>query len=77
MADTEKENSIGFVDKRRVAADSQRPGTTGDASYVDVGSLRTALAAAVPAYYTAARLNEMTKNDMVFALRTASDAAGI
>lgn len=36
-----------------------------------VGELRTALAAANGAYYTTTRLEQMTKNDMIFAAKTA------
>lgn len=78
MADTEHENSIGVTDKRRTQNQTDLPGTLGTSvNYTDVGSLRTRLEAINAAYYTAARLNEMTKNDMVYAVRVADDAAGI
>lgn len=76
MADTEKENVLGFVDKRRTQASTQTE-TVEDGFYLTVGHLRTRLSAINGAYYTSDKLNEMTKNDMVFALRTASDSAGI
>lgn len=86
MADVERENPLGFVDKRRnskgqdlgnangfpVAAGS------GDASnYASVAGLRARLAAVNAGYYTTARLDKMTKNDMVYAVRQADDSAGI
>lgn len=80
MADTERENDNGFVDIRydNKANTGALPGTVHSSSnYNDVTLLRTRLAAANGAYYTAARLNGMTKNDMVYALRTIDDAAGI
>lgn len=78
MADTELENPIGLTDKRRTANQTKNPGTIGtSANYNDVGALRTRLAAINGAYYTSARLNGMTKNDMVHAVRLADDAAGV
>lgn len=80
MADSERENTFGVVDKRydNKANTGSLPGTMhSSANYEDVNLLRTRLAAANGAYYTAARLNGMTKNDMVYALRTIDDSAGI
>ena len=74
MVDLERENT--FVDKRR----TQATATTGlgtPANYASVDALRTRLAAADAGYYTAARLNQMTKNDLIYALRTIDDTAGI
>lgn len=76
MADTEQENVLGLTDKRRTQGQTAYPIGT-EANYVDVAALRTRLAAINGAYYTTARLNEMTKNDMVFAVRSNDDAAGI
>lgn len=77
MADTEQELELGFVNAAKTSQAARNDavldlGTR--ANYVDVGSLRTRLAAANGAYYTTARLNNMTKNDMVYALRTIDDA---
>lgn len=44
------------------------------ANYVSITALRTALAAVSGTYYTSARLDSMTVNDMVFALRNHQDA---
>ncbi len=40
-----------------------------DADYVSIATLRTRLAAIDAGYYTAAQLNLMTRNDMVYAVR--------
>lgn len=40
-----------------------------DTDYVSVSALRTRLAAIDGTYYTAARLNTLTYNDMVYAVR--------
>ena len=78
MADTEKENSIGVVDKRFLQNSTDLPGTLGTSvNYTDVGSLRARLSTINAGYYTAARLNQMTKNDMVYAVRVADDPTGI
>lgn len=76
MANTEMENPLGVTDRRRTQNQTDMPGTLDtDARYFSVSSLRTTLAAR-NAYYTPKRLEEMTKNDMVYALRTIDDAAG-
>lgn len=86
MADTEVENPIGYVDKRRNAKGQDlgtvSPGTqnTSVATAVDeatVASLRARLTAVNAGYYTATRLNAMTKNDMVYAVRLADNPTGI
>lgn len=76
MADLETEFTLGYVDRRRTQATTGRVGNEG-ANYLSVNDLRTRLAAINAAYFTAARLNQMTKNDMVYAVRLADDAAGI
>lgn len=76
MADVELENTLGFVDKRKTQGSINFPIGV-EANYMDVANLRTRLNAANPSYYTTVRCNEMTKNDMIFALRTIDDAAGI
>lgn len=89
MADVEKENPLGYVDKRK----TQRGGDSGNANgnpvaagvgdastYASVAGLRTFLGASTAhgaGYYSASRLNTMTKNDMVSAARLIQDAAGI
>ncbi len=87
MADVELENPLGFVDKRREPKGvdaGNAPGLhvaaagTADASnFSSVAGLRARLTAINATYYTAARLNLMTKNDMVYAVRLTDAAAGI
>lgn len=76
MADTEKENVIGFVDKRRTQS-TINTAISNPTLYSSVDGLRFRLNQALPALYTSTLLNTMTKNDMVYALRTLDDAAGI
>lgn len=66
-----------FVDKRR-----GRGGTGNDvvgtpANYATVSSMKTRLAAISGTTNTAQRMNNYTKNDMVYAIRLADDAAGV
>lgn len=67
---------IEFVDKRRTQGQTASSVGT-PANYDNVPAMRTRLAAINSTYFTAARLNNMTANDMVYALRLADDAAGI
>jgi hypothetical protein len=77
MANTEHENVLGVTDRRRTQGQAKMPGALHtDARYLSVGDLRTTLATRVAGYYTSTRLDQMTKNDMVYALRTIDDAAG-
>lgn len=78
MADTEQEFALGYVDKRRNKKGQDLSATgkmiTDNTTSVlntggSVGALRTRLAAQDATYFTATRLNQMTKNDMVYALR--------
>lgn len=75
MVMTEIENDLGFVDKRRTAGQSGVNVAT-PANFLSVSALRTRLAAA-SAYYTTARLDQMSKNDMVWALRKIDEAGSI
>lgn len=74
----------GFIDKRRGANFSSATqalhggsslGTPGN--YDNINVMRTRLAVINAAYYTAARLDTMSENDMIYALRSADDAASI
>lgn len=74
MANAQVDSPHQFVDKRR-----GRIFTAGDpnAETVNMGSIsamRTRLIAINATYYTTARLDAMTENDMIYALR---DAAGV
>lgn len=85
MADSEQEFPGGYVDKRRNnkgqdlgAVNKRITANTTNISQndVSVGALRTRLAAINAVYYNAARLNQMNKNDMVYAIRM-TDELGI
>lgn len=86
MADVENEFPLGYVDKRRNAKGQEVVGdkaavnlAASAASWrpINVGAMRARLAVLNAAYYTDARLNGMTKNDLVYAVRQLDDAAGI
>ena len=71
-------NITGAVDKRDASkAGSNTTSISTPANYVDVNAMKTRLAAINGTYYTAARLNQMSENDMIFAIRQADDAAGV
>jgi hypothetical protein len=78
MADFDvRGNVFGFNDKRngRGAAATVLAET---ANLTDVAVMRARLAVLDAAYYTETRLNQMTINDMVYAIRVKSaDVAGI
>lgn len=61
-----------FTDARAVGAPTKV--TTGNYNWID--SLESQLVAVDAAYYTEERLDNMTINDMVFALRTHVDSEG-
>lgn len=78
MAQHDLDASFGTVDKRRaVRAGNSANNYTTDANFADINAMRTRLAAAAPASYTTARLEQMTKNDMLFALRQLDEAGSI
>lgn len=78
MADIDvRGNPFGFSDIRN-GRGSATTVLAESANLMDVASMRARLAVLDAAYYTAARLNQMTINDMVYAIRVKSaDAAGI
>jgi len=73
--------SIGLVDKRKVssgAGSNASPiSSTLYAATRDIAALDAQLITFNAAYYTQARLDTMTRNDKIYALRLAYDAAGI
>lgn len=85
IADVENEFEIGYVDVRRNnkgqelgAVNKTFAAQNGLAQdRVSVTALRAFLSTANPGYYTTAKLNQMTKNDMMYANRQQVDAAGI
>jgi hypothetical protein len=72
----DQDEAFGFVDKRRGRGQGASALAT-PANYVSDGALETRLAAINGAYFTTARLNQMTHNDKVMAVRLADDAAGV
>jgi hypothetical protein len=83
MAGYDTDPNDGMIDKRkvgRITAVSNAPDMAEIANHNSVSLMRTRLAGInVPAgYWTAARLNQMSKNDMEYAVRVVSaDVAGI
>jgi hypothetical protein len=78
MADLDIENPYGYQDKRIGR------GTTGSHSAAEsnnmdsISEMKARLTALNAGYFTAARMNSMTKNDLLYALRLGSaDSAGI
>lgn len=69
------QGQLGFTDKRRVAG-QQGVNVATPANFIGIANMRARLIAINAAYYTTARLDAMTENDMVFAIRSADEAAG-
>lgn len=68
---------FGFIDKRR-GRDHGSPVPSEQSNYDLVSDLRARLTALEATTFTAARLDAMSVNDMVYALRVrSSDSAGI
>jgi hypothetical protein len=77
MAQIDFDNCFGFVDKRAGRGYAGASSLVEQNNYDNVTDMRTRLAALNAGYYTSARLDAMTKNDMVYNLRVLSDTAGI
>lgn len=78
MAQHDVEGNLGIVDKRRaVRAGNPANNITTDANFADINALRTRLTAISATAYSSANLDKMTKNDMLYALRQADEAASI
>jgi len=78
MAQNQIGNFTGTVDKRDTTkAGANASSLSTPANYASVNAMRTRLAAINAGYYTAARLDRMSVNDMVYAIRVADDSAGI
>lgn len=73
---TDKDEAFGFLDVRR-GRGQQATALATPANYVSDAALEARLTAANGAYYTTARLNQMSHNDKVYAVRRTDDAAGI
>lgn len=70
MADTDIEGEVTARGRAQGLATSV---WATPAEYDNVAALRTRLTAINGSYFTAARLNQMTKNDMVMAVRQSDD----
>lgn len=80
MANFETDSNFNVTDKRKVGRTTSAalaPNLATPLNYTSISALRTRLATANAAFYTAARLDQMSKNDMIYALRTIDDAAGL
>lgn len=71
--------NLGFVNSLRAVSGGlgTSSGMTTIANYGSVAALRGALNSANGTYYTTAKLDQMTVNDMIFALRNMQDATTI
>lgn len=69
MADLDINDPLGLVDKRVGRGRTAGHGQVEVNNMTSITAMRTRLAALNGTYYTAARLNNMTENDMVYALR--------
>lgn len=80
MANANLGNMLGVVDRREstaaAAVSSTDPAAT-PLNSVDITKLKARLTAINAGRYTAAYLNVMTKNDMIYAIRVSDDAGGI
>lgn len=74
MANAQVGGPHGFSDKRRGRAFTGADPNAEASNLMSISTMRTRLAAINAGYYTSARLDAMTANDMVYALR---DTAGI
>lgn len=70
MANKDVANRVDVADKRLLSSFAT------DANFKDIAAMRTRLTAISATTFTAARLDAMTKNDMVYALRLNDEAAG-
>jgi len=77
MADLNVDTLVGTTDKRHGRGSNTYPAAARIANYDNVNSLKARLTAINATSYTPARLATMSKNDMVYAVRLADDAAGI
>lgn len=70
-------NDVNGTQRSNTNGSTTASGEHQDADYNDITALRTRLAAIDAAFYTAARLNTMTYNDMVYAVRRNDSPATI
>jgi hypothetical protein len=77
---SQKGNLVGFVDARESpasAANNNSAQIADERTYGDEASLDARLTAISATTYTVARLQQMTRNDKVYAVRVSDDAASI
>ena len=71
-------SEIQVIDKRHVAVPgSGAANLATPANYASITAMRTRLNAISATTYTAARMDAMTHNDMIYAIRQSDDLAGI
>ena len=75
MANLNVNNRLGVIDKRNGRGTAVSP-LASDANNKDI-TARKARLTAISALYTADRLDKMTANDMLYAIRLNDDAAGV
>lgn len=75
MADYDNDPNMGLPDKRRNSRTQTASTFSSPANYMSVSAMRARLAAINGTYWTPARMNAYTKNDLQYALRLADDAA--
>jgi hypothetical protein len=68
---------LSWVNKQRTGQGANNSSgdslVANDTAYSSIADMRTALAAANAGYYTTAKLDQMTHNDMIYALRIELD----
>ena len=78
MANGTQKSGKGFIDRRRGRVNTSTTQLAEEANYDNVQAMRTRLTAINAARYTTTRLDAMTMNDMVHALRVETgDSASI
>lgn len=78
MADAQVRNMLGTADKRQGrAASTVSIGATPHANMKDVAAMRARLTAINPTSYTSARLDSMTVNDLIYAIRLNDEPTSI
>lgn len=78
MANLQTHNILGVHDKRTGAGSGTTPLNAAMLGNLkDVNSMRTRLTAISSTTYTPARLDAMTVNDMIYAIRLNDDPAGL
>lgn len=77
MANTDIDAPRGVTERRRARGFTGASPLTSTANQDSVSVMRARLTAINATSYTTARLDSMTKNDMMYAIRLNDDAAGI